>query len=213
MASDKGSPRWRGTNERAAGLNSWDSTAFDPASADPSLVDQAFPARVLLVEEHQLLAGCLAVALRAEGIEASQAPTASHDAIIATAREGRYDVVLLDLDLRPELGYSLSLIEPLQATGAWVVMLTAVTDRERVLECIEAGAIGLITKDQHFDDLLVTLHEAVALGSLLKPAQRDELLAGLRRQRRQREASLEAFEQRWRPNESSPQRRPDAGSA
>lgn len=161
---------------------------------DPSAVDRARPARVLLVEDHRLLAQSLTMALRAEGIEAAEAPLGSHEAILTAARVGRYEVILLDLDLGQGLGDSLSLLEPLQATGARVVMLTAVTDQERLAECVEAGAIGLISKNQSFEHLLAGLHEAVALGSLLRPGQRDELLAELRRQRHRRQERLAVFE-------------------
>lgn len=164
------------------------------ASADPSLVDAALPERVLLVEDHELLAQSLVLALRAEGIEAERAPLTSTDAVLETAGSGSYELVLLDLDLGPGLGYSLPLIKPLQRTGARVVILTAVTDRERLAECIEEGAIGLVSKSQPFDQLLAALHDAVALGTLLKPGQRDDLLAELRRQRHQRRAELAPFE-------------------
>lgn len=162
-------------------------------TADPSLVDDAMPQRVLMVEDHELLAQSLVITLDSEGVQADRAPLTSQEAIVEAARDGDYEVVLLDLDLG-ELGYSLSLIKPLQATGARVVMLTAVTDSERLAECIEEGAVGLVSKSQNFEDLLEGLREAMTLGTLLKPGQRDELLAELRRQRQQRRAKLEAFE-------------------
>lgn len=151
--------------------------------------------RVLLVEDHELLAQSLAFAMNADGYEVRQAPIDSHDSILEAARADAYDVVLLDLDLGRELGSSLSLIRPLQGTGARVVMLTAVTDRERLAECIEAGAIGLVSKAASFEQLLDSVREAVDLGTLLSPGQRDQLLAELREQRWARSQRMAAFSQ------------------
>lgn len=152
-------------------------------------------ARVLLVEDHELLAQSLIFTLKAEGVCPERAPLGSAEEVLAAASEGRYDVVLLDLDLGDAVGSGLHLIEPLQRTGARVVMLTAATDREQLAECIEAGAVGLIPKTVSFEHLLAAVREAVSLGNALSPGQRDELLAELRRQRREREERMKAFKQ------------------
>lgn len=163
------------------------------AVIDRPRLDTALPERVLLVEDHRLLAQSLATSLQAEGVEADRAPLDSQAAIVASAREVTYDVILLDLDLG-ELGSTLPLIGPLRATGARVVVLTAVTDRERLAECVEAGAIGLVSKRNGVEELLASLREAKASDSLLGPGERDQLLAELRRQRKQREQRLAAFQ-------------------
>lgn len=173
-------------------VTSWDAVAED-ASEDARRASAALPERVLLVEEHELLAQSLAATLQAEGVAASKAPLRSQEAIITMAGQVAPDVVLLDVHLG-ELGPGLPLIEPLQATGARVVMLTAVTDQERLAECVEAGAVGLVSKRQSFDELLAALRLAMASGSLLRAGQRDELMADLRRQRKQREERLACFQ-------------------
>lgn len=128
-----------------------------PDRAQPWLVDEAAPRRVLIVEDHNLLAHLLVVTLGQEGIVADRAPMRSHEEILAACRAGSYDVVVLDLDLGESLGESIPLIRPLQETGARVIMLTAVDDRRRHAECFEAGAIGLVTKDEEFDSLIAAL--------------------------------------------------------
>lgn len=155
--------------------------------------DNGTPARVLLVEDHELLAQSLAFTLRADGLRTERAPMHSVDAVIAAARDTPYDIVLLDLDLGESLGSGLELIKPLQETGARVVMLTAVTDTVRLAECIEAGAVGLVRKTASFEHLLSAVREAVSLGTLLSPGQRDELMAELRRQRHARAERLKPF--------------------
>ncbi len=141
--------------------------------------------RVLIVEDHALLAQSLAVALQADGLEVERCTDMDGELILAHARDFAPAVVLLDLDVGGPLGHSLSLIAPLQALGARVVMLTGVTDKVRLAECIEAGAIGLVSKAEPFERLLDGVREAVELGTLLSPGQRDQLLEELRRQRRE----------------------------
>lgn len=151
---------------------------------EPSLIDGALPRRVLLVEDHELLAQCLEFTLRGEDVQVDRAPLSSPDDLITAARDGDYDLVLLDLDLGGvEVDGGLQLVAPLQATGARVVMLTAVTDPTRLAAGVENGAVGLILKSHGFAQILAGLSEAMTLGSLLTADQRDRLLDELRRQR------------------------------
>lgn len=150
--------------------------------------------RALLVEDHALLAQSLSWALTEEGVEAEHAALDSVEAVIERASAGAYDVVLLDLDLG-ELGSGLDLIEPLQATGARVIMLTGVTDEMRLAECVEAGALGVVRKIASLEQLLTAVREAVTLATLLNPGQRDELMAELRRQRQRRAERMRVFEE------------------
>jgi two-component system, NarL family, nitrate/nitrite response regulator NarL len=149
--------------------------------------------RVLIVEDHDLLAQSLRFALQADGLEVEQCSVHTADGILKAAIDLRPEIILLDLDLGGELGTSLRLIPELQATGARIVMLTGVTDRARLGECVEAGAIGIVSKAEPFDRLLTAVQEAVELGTLLSPGQRDELMAELRRQRQDDEQRLQLF--------------------
>ncbi len=62
-------------------------------------------------------------------------------------------------------------------------MLTGTTDRVRLAACVEAGAIGVVNKSVSFEQLMRAVRDAVELGSLLTPHQREDLLGELRRQR------------------------------
>jgi DNA-binding NarL/FixJ family response regulator len=141
------------------------------------------------------LAQSVTLALQAEGFEVERARDLDAAGIVEAAERHRPDVVLLDLDIGGELGTSLSIIAPLQDTGARVVMVTGVTDRARLAACVEAGAIGLISKADPFEQLIEGVKEAVELGTLLSPGQRDDLMAELRRQRTADKERLKKFEQ------------------
>src|SRR6478609_9120385 len=113
-------------------------------------------ARVLIVEDHVLLADGLAGALRREGVVVDIADAESYETILDAARGMRPDVVLLDLVLG-EVGLSVPIITELRELGASVLMLTGVTDPALLGACIEAGALGLVSKSERFDVVLETL--------------------------------------------------------
>lgn len=151
-------------------------------------------ASVLIVEDHELLAQSLLFALRAEGLAVETITPTTADAILKTADALRPTVVLLDLELGGEVGSSLGLIGPLDTLGAQVMMVTGVTDRIRLAECLEAGATALIDKSTPFDQLVAAVREVAELGTLIPQEERHELLAELRRQRALDRERLAPFE-------------------
>jgi DNA-binding NarL/FixJ family response regulator len=149
---------------------------------------------VLIVEDHGLLADSLLYALRAEGLDADKIAPVTADGILDTARRLSPTVVLLDLDLGGEIGSSVGLIPPLHQLGAQVVMVTGISDRTRLAECLEAGATGLIDKATSFDQLVDSVREVAELGTIVPAARRDMLLAELREQRKADQRRREPFE-------------------
>lgn len=150
--------------------------------------------RVLIVEDHELLAQSLAYALRAEGFRVETACGPTVEDVQAAAQAFQPVVVLLDLNLGERLGAGLDLIRPLQATGATVVMLTGVEDRIRLAECIEGGAVGVVSKAAPFEALVGAVREAAEGDPLLSPAQRHEWLTELRRYRADERERRRLFE-------------------
>ncbi|MEX0659108.1 MAG: response regulator transcription factor [Egibacteraceae bacterium] len=148
--------------------------------------------RILIIEDHELLAQTLQVALRADGFEVDVVGDLSAEHIVSVADETRPRVVLLDLDLGPQGGSGLPLIRPLRDLGATVVVVTGETDRARLGECVQAGAHGLLAKSAPFDVLLDAVKGAAEARTLLTDAERDALLGDLRREHA-------AADQRQRP--------------
>lgn len=151
-------------------------------------------ARVLVVEDHGLLAESLVFALRAEGVPARHVIPDAAEQVLAAVREAAPTVVLLDLDLGAAVGDSTALIARIRALGPLVVMLTGITDRARLAACLEAGACGLLDKRVSFDGLVGAVKEVVELGSLTSRGQRDQLLSELRGQRSATAARMAPFE-------------------
>lgn len=124
------------------------------------------PIRVLLVDDHQLLTGALSGMLSREsdilvvGVAGTVAEARS------LARE-RLDVVLMDYRLPDGTGAEATRAIKARWPAARVVMLTALNDDETVLESIQAGADGYLTKDRAVDDVVEAVRAAHAGETLL----------------------------------------------
>jgi len=137
-----------------------------PARSDSSVSPDAKPIRVLLVDDHQLLTGSLAQILdREPDIEVAGIASTVEEAK-ALARE-RMDVVLMDYKLPDGTGADATRAIKARWPTARVVMLTALNDDETVLESIQAGADGYMTKDRVVDDVVSAVRAAHAGETLL----------------------------------------------
>jgi DNA-binding NarL/FixJ family response regulator len=124
------------------------------------------PIRVLLVDDHQLLTGSLSQILAREpdievvGVAATvaEAKAMSHE---------RLDVVLMDYRLPDGTGAEAARAIKARWSHARIVMLTALNDDETVLESIQAGADGYMTKDRAVDDVVNAVRSAHAGETLL----------------------------------------------
>jgi DNA-binding NarL/FixJ family response regulator len=150
------------------------------------------PDRLLIVEDHALLATSLAFALRQQGLDVETVAGPTTEAVVETVRRLAPVLVLLDLDLGPSLGSGLNLVKPLMAAGGQVIMMTGVVERARLGACIEAGAVGIVSKTAGFDELVVAVRRAVAGEDVLTTHQRHIFLNEL-------QAGRQADEQRRAP--------------
>jgi DNA-binding NarL/FixJ family response regulator len=124
------------------------------------------PIRVLLVDDHQLLTGALSQMLALErDIEVVGVAGTVNDAR-AMARE-RLDVVLMDYRLPDGTGAEATRAIKSRWPGARIVMLTALNDDETILESIQAGADGYLTKDRAVEDVVSAVRAAHAGETLL----------------------------------------------
>jgi len=124
------------------------------------------PTRVLLVDDHQLLTDSLARVLDAEGdIEVAGVAATVADAT-RMARD-RMDVVLMDYRLPDGTGADATRAIKQRWPSTRVVMLTAVGDDETVLQSIQAGADGYLTKDKAVADVVGAVRAARAGETLL----------------------------------------------
>jgi DNA-binding NarL/FixJ family response regulator len=138
----------------------WDRIAGEAVSADSK------PIRVLFVEDHQLLADALSAMLAREPDMEVVGVAGTVAAAKQMARE-RLDVVLMDYRLPDGTGAEATRAIKARWPAARVVMVTALTDDETVLESIQAGADGYLTKDRAAEDVVQAVRAAHAGETLL----------------------------------------------
>ena len=123
--------------------------------------------RVVLVDDHQVLVEALRYVLEREPDIRVVAVARSVGEAKLSAREP-LDVALMDYVLPDGTGAEATRAIKARWPGARVVMLTAVTDDETILESIQAGADGYLTKDRAVEDVVAAVRAAYA-GEILLP--------------------------------------------
>jgi DNA-binding NarL/FixJ family response regulator len=133
--------------------------------------------RVLLAEDHAVVRGGLLQLLGdIDGFEVVGAAAGGEEAVKLAAAH-KPDVVLMDLEMPG--------IDGIEATrrirGADpdinVVVLTAFSDRGRILDAIDAGAVGYLLKDAEPEELIRGLQAAARGESPLAPKAAQALVA------------------------------------
>ncbi|HEY1597187.1 MAG TPA: response regulator transcription factor [Thermoleophilaceae bacterium] len=139
--------------------------------------------RVMIVDDHALVRAGLAELLTGAGdIEVAATAANGEEAVEAAVRE-RPDVILMDLSM-PGMGGA-EATRTLLATGidARVVVLTSLSARERILDALDAGAIGYLLKDAEPDELIRGVRAAARGESPLSPKAAQQVLAARSGQR------------------------------
>ncbi|MEX2486291.1 MAG: response regulator transcription factor [Nitriliruptoraceae bacterium] len=138
---------------------------------------------VLVVDDHELFAESLTVALEANGFTAHRPLGVTPTAIGDTVRRVRPDIVLLDYDLANDGPTGAELTPELVELGCVVVVVTGIDHAPRMAECLEAGALSVVNKSQPLEALVHAVEQAANNRSVISQARRQELLAALRHER------------------------------
>lgn len=156
--------------------------------------DPPEPTRILVVEDHGLLAQSLRLALTAEGM-AVTVPAVDFASVVAAAESSRPHVALLDLDLGDSGGDGVDLVHALVALGARVLVVTGSSDRARHGRCLELGAVAVLAKTDALEVLLGAVKAAAIGEAVVSDAARYEVLAEGRALRTLRSEQLAPFGQ------------------
>lgn len=149
--------------------------------------------RVIMIEDHELLAQTLQVNLKAENVDVVQVWSDDRDDLLSQAKGHAPGLLLLDFDLGPDVGVAFGLISPLRDAGLDVVMLTGEQNPLMLAQCLEEGAIGVINKTVSFDELVERIRVALGGDDLMTRHEREELLSQLRHHRAERDRELRPF--------------------
>jgi DNA-binding NarL/FixJ family response regulator len=160
----------------------------------PGRADQ----RVVIVEDHQLFAEAIDLALTVDGYDVRrvEVPTdsTSPGALVAAIVRLRPRVVLLDLDLGG-FGDGVRLIDPIARTGANVVVVTGSTERPRWGDAVRAGARKVLSKSQPLRDIQATVRRIVAGLPVMDREEREELVAEWTRHRFEHQGRRDRLDQ------------------
>jgi two-component system, NarL family, nitrate/nitrite response regulator NarL len=158
--------------------------------------------RIVLVDDHALIAQTIRLALAAEGFDVTvvspvpSTPDRTH--LLANILAASPRLVLLDLDLG-SAGDGARLIQPIRQAGADVVVVTATTDPLRIGQCLAHGAQHVLSKATPLEEIVGSLHRVLAGRPALGASQRQSLVAHWQRQStdlRSRRARLDRLSRR-----------------
>jgi DNA-binding NarL/FixJ family response regulator len=132
--------------------------------------------RVLLADDHGVVRDGLARLLGSVPDIEVVAAAADGDQAVELAREHRPDVVLMDLRM-PGMDGSEATRRLLESEPAMnVVILTSFSERDEILGALDAGAIGYLLKDAEPDELIRGVRAAAQGDSPLDPKAARTLL-------------------------------------
>jgi DNA-binding NarL/FixJ family response regulator len=133
--------------------------------------------RVLIADDHPLVRQALTQLL--SGAEDMEVIAAAGDgrAAVRIALEASPDVILMDLEM-PELD-GIQATRSLTEAGSptRVVVLTTFSDRDRILRALDAGALGYLLKDADPDEILRGVRAASVGDSPLAPRAAREMIS------------------------------------
>jgi len=150
--------------------------------------------RVLLCDDHAMVREGLARLVSShQGIEVvGMAPDG--EAAVALADQLRPDVVLMDLSMPRMDGIAATRGILASSPASRVVALTSFGDKERVLQALEAGAIGFLLKDSDGEELVRGIQAAArgevpldprAARAILEPRTSTDPRAGMTQRERE----------------------------
>lgn len=125
--------------------------------------------RVLIVDDHGVVrTGLEQLLANADEIELVGSATNGEEAV-ELALERSPDVVLMDLHMPVLDGIEATRRIIAGGSAARVVVLTSFSDRERILDALDAGAVGYLLKDSEPDELVRGIAAAARGESPLAP--------------------------------------------
>jgi DNA-binding NarL/FixJ family response regulator len=132
--------------------------------------------RLLIADDHPLVRDALATLLSGAGDVEVVAVAADGREAVSAALKTHPDVVLMDLEM-PELN-GMDATRALQEAGsqARVVVLTTFSDRDRILGALDAGALGYLLKDADPEEIIRGVRAAARGESPLAPRAAHELI-------------------------------------
>jgi DNA-binding NarL/FixJ family response regulator len=162
--------------------------------------------KVLLVDDHNVLRVSLSRLLDAEEDIEVVGSAGDGDEAVELAARSEPDVILMDLSMPHVDGVVATRRIVAAGSGARIVVLTSFSDRARIVDALDAGAIGYLLKDAEPEELLRGVRAAARGDWPLDPRAARLLLSGDDARKRPtlsaREREVLALVTRGLPNKS-----------
>lgn len=148
---------------------------------------------LLICDDHKVLTDALATVVGLdEGLTLVAPPVHTPDEAIAIAEEHLPDVVLMDIVFK---GGGMTGIEATRkikegSPSTKVVIMTAHDEDRLLVEAVEAGASGFLSKDEAAEEFLAAAKAAADGEVLIDPATLTRLLAQVAREREQQRDAM-----------------------
>jgi len=133
--------------------------------------------RVLVVDDHPMVRTGLRVFLSESTDVVVVGELSDGDAVLSVVEREAPDVVLMDLSMPGVDGVAATRAIAATHPEVKVVVLTTFVERERVLEAVDAGAVGYLLKDADPEELVRSIRAAARGESPFAPRAAQALLA------------------------------------
>ena len=133
--------------------------------------------RVVIADDHAVVRTGLSQLVQAAADLELVGIAEDGDEAVAIAAQQEADVVLMDLSMPRMSGAEATRRVVETCPSCQVVILTSFSDRERILEALDAGAIGYLLKDAEPDEIHAAIRAAARGEAPLAPKAAAALLA------------------------------------
>ena len=127
--------------------------------------------KILLVEDERNVGSTLVEKLRKEGFDVTWSETAEDARLQLAGR--RFDLVLLDVGLPDESGFSVAEVIKQEQPATAIVFLTAQTSPENRVRGLELGAEDYIAKPFHLKELILRIRNGLRRAQYLASGEAD----------------------------------------
>jgi DNA-binding NarL/FixJ family response regulator len=156
------------------------------------VADEPRPVRLLICDDHRVLTDALATVVGLdEGLELVGAPVHDAQSAIDLCAEQLPDVVLMDIELKGGMS-GIEATKRIKETSpaTKVIIMTAHDDDRLLVDAVEAGASGFLSKDEAAQELLSAAKSAAEGEVLIDPMTLARILPQVAREREQQRGAL-----------------------
>jgi len=156
------------------------------------VADEPRAVRLLICDDHRVLTDALATVVGLDdGLELVGAPVHDAQSAIDLCAEQLPDVVLMDIELKGGMsGIEATRVIKETSPATKVIIMTGHDDDRLLVDAVEAGASGFLSKDEAAQELLSAVKSAADGEVLIDPMTLARILPQVAREREQQRGAL-----------------------